>query len=224
MQNLNVETWNKVYSEGRSLLIWPDENVVSSLNRHRGKFSKGIDLACGAGRHTMLMAQMGIDSLGVDSSEASIEFAKNRSESLGLKNIKFVKGLVQDLELEKESFDIVIAWGLIHYLERQDQEEFIDKVLSILKPNGMFLLTLRSEEDTRRTSGKKIEDNRYLVDYFDSGLNEVKQTKMYFWDEAGVRKLLNGFSNLKLGHRGKEPIGSLGNKSAHWLIEAYKKG
>lgn len=222
MKSLNVETWDKVYSEGRSLLIWPDENVVSSLNRHKGKFTKGIDLACGAGRHAILMAQMGIESVGVDSSNASIDFAKMRSASLGLNNIEFMNGLVQDVELEKESFDIVIAWGLIHYLEKKDQEMFLNKVWTILKPNGMFLLTLRSQEDSRMNSGEKIDDNRYLVDYFDSGLNEVKQTEMFFWDECGVRKLLKNFSKLEIGHRIVEPIGSLGNKSAHWLIEAYK--
>ena len=90
------------------------------------------------------MAQMGIESVGVDSSNASIDFAKMRSASLGLNNIEFINGLVQDVELEKESFDIVIAWGLIHYLEKKDQEIFLNKVWSILKPNGMFLLTLRS--------------------------------------------------------------------------------
>ncbi|NMA73278.1 MAG: class I SAM-dependent methyltransferase [Bacteroidales bacterium] len=222
MNNLNVETWNEVYASGRSLLVWPDENVISSLNRHKGKFTKGIDLACGAGRHTILMAQMGIESVGVDSSHASIEYAKKRSESLNIKNIDFINGLVQDLELEKEGFDIVIAWGLIHYLDKKDQEEFLNKVMSILRPNGMFLLTLRSEEDSRKTYGTKIEENRYLVDYFDSGLNEVKQTKMFFWNETGIRELLKDFSKLEIGHRVVEPIGGLGNKSAHWLIEAYK--
>lgn len=222
MGSLNVKTWDKVYSEGRSLLVWPDENVVSSLNRHKGQLKKGIDLACGAGRHAILMAQMGIESIGVDSSKSSIEFAKKRSENMGLENIGFINSLVQDVQLEKESFDIVIAWGLIHYLTREDQNDFLDKVKYILKPNGMFLLTLRSTEDSRTNSGKKIETNRYLVDYFDKGTNEVKQTKMYFWNEDGVNNLLKDFTRVDLGHRIIAPIGNLDNKTAHWLIEAFK--
>lgn len=222
MANLNVETWDKVYSQGRSLLVYPDEIVVSSLNRHSGEFKKGIDLACGAGRHAILMSQMGIESIGVDSSKSSIEFAKKRSKDMGLSNINFINSLVQDVELEKESFDIVIAWGLIHYLEKKDQEFFLAKVRHILKSNGLFLLTLRSTEDSRKSTGIKIEDNRYLVDYFDGETNEVKRTKMYFWNERGVRNLLKDFSKINLGHRVIEPIGELGTKSAHWLIEAFK--
>lgn len=222
MENLNVNTWDKVYAEGRSLLVWPDEIVVSSLNRHKGEFNKGIDLACGAGRHTILMAQMGIESVGVDSSKSSIEFAKKRSKVLGLKNIKFINGLVQDIDFERECFDIVIAWGLIHYLEKEEQKKFIAKVNYLLKPNGMFLLTLRSIEDSRRNNGIEIEDNRYLVDYFDKGSNEVKQTKMYFWNEKEAKDLLKDFTSIELGHRIIEPIGQLNNKSAHWLIRAFK--
>ncbi len=222
MENLNITTWDKVYSEGRSLLIWPDETVVSSLHRHREKLKKGVDLACGAGRHAILMAQMGIESVGVDSSKSAIEFANKRSRNMGLKNIHFINSLVQDIKFEKESFDIVIAWGLIHYLDKDNQEELLNKVKYMLKPNGIFLLTLRSIEDSRKNTGVKIETDRYLVDYFNKGTNEVKQTKMYFWDEDGVKNLLKDFSMIKLGHRIIEPTGSLNFKTAHWLVEAFK--
>lgn len=222
MNNLNVETWDKVYSEGRSLLVWPDETIVSLLNRHKGEFKRGIDLACGAGRHAILMAQMGIESVGVDSSKSSIDFARKHSEAMGLDNIKFINSLVQDVDFEKESFDIVIAWGLIHYLDSEDQKLFLDKVRYLLKPNGLFLLTLRSTEDSRTQYASEIKDDRFIVDYFDKGTDEAKQTNMSFWDEKGVKDLLKDFSTIRLGHRIIEPIGNLGNKSAHWLVEAYR--
>ena len=222
MKNLNISTWDKVYSEGRSLLMWPDETVVSSLNKHREKLKKGIDLACGAGRHAILMAQMGIESVGVDSSKSAIEFANKRSRNMGLKNIHFINSLVQDIEFEKESFDIVIAWGLIHYLEKEEQEKLIDKVRNLLKPNGIFLLTLRSIEDSRAKMGINIGGNQFLVNYFDENTEEPKQTLMYFWDKEGVFKILENFSNINLGHRVIEPIGKLGVKSSHWIIEAQK--
>jgi len=222
MDNLNVITWDKVYTEGRSLLLWPDEIVVSLLNKHREKLTKGLYLACGAGRHTILMAQMGIESVGVDSSDSAIKFAQKRSNAMGLRNIKFVNSLVQDIKFEKESFDIVIAWGLIHYLEKKDQEELLNKVKFMLKPNGIFLLTLRSTKDSRKNNGVKLEDNSYLVDYFDKDTKEVKQTKMFFWDENGVKSLLKDFSLVKLGHRMVEPVGLLNYKTAHWLVEAFK--
>lgn len=222
MENINIKTWDSMYSEGRSLLIWPDEIVVSSLNKNRSMISKGLDLGCGAGRHTLLMAQMGIESIGVDSSKSAVEFAKKRAKNLKLNNVKFINCVVQDIALEEESFDIVIAWGLMHYLDSEDQKILLDKVKSLLKSDGLFLCTLRSDEDSRKDNGQNIQDNKYLVDYFDEGTEKVKKTIMYFWNEKGVRELLKDFSYIKLGHRIVEPIGKLNFKTAHWLIEAFK--
>jgi ubiquinone/menaquinone biosynthesis C-methylase UbiE len=222
MNNVNVNTWDKMYSEGRSLLIWPDEAVVAALNRRIGQLNFGIDIACGAGRHAILMSQMGINSIGIDSSDNSIKFAIKRAQELKLKNLQFYVCLVQDMILDKGSIDIAIVWGLIHYLEVKDQGILLDKVLEFLKPGGMLLATFRSAEDSRLSKGKLVEQNRYLVDYFDSGTKALKQTLMCFWDEKGVRDVLSDFSKINLGHRIVEPIGSLGNKSAHWLVEAIK--
>lgn len=218
----NINTWNKVYSEGRSLLIWPDENVVASLHRNKSDLQKGLDIACGAGRHTILMSQLGIESIGIDSSNAAIEFATKRSKELGLNNVTFINDIVQNLDFLKDTFDIVIAWGIMHYLKKEDRQQLLQKIKEVLKPNGILLCTLRSTEDSRIEEGKKISDNTYLVDYFDSDSDNTKQTEMYFWDEDEVRTFLKDFSDIKLGHRILEPIGHLSKKSAHWLIEAKK--
>src|SRR5690554_4491507 len=145
----NINTWDKVYSEGRSLLEYPDENVVASLNKNRQQLNKGLDIACGAGRHTFLMADMGIKSLGIDSSEAAINFAKNKAKKLGYENIKFDVKKIQNAYLEPESYDIIIVWGLFHYLSKSDREKLIEKVYDALLPSGILLTTLRSIKDSR---------------------------------------------------------------------------
>ncbi len=222
MNNLNISTWEQVYSAGRSLLIWPDENVVSSLKRNQSKLKKGIDIACGAGRHTLLMAQMGINSIGIDSSATSINFAKQRATELGLQNVQFINGKAQDLDYHSEDFDVVIVWGLIHYLEKEDQLIVLNTVKRILKPGGLLLCTLRAKDDSKMDNGKLVGKNQYIVDYFDSGTKQAKKVVMYFWDEVGVRETLEGFSSFRLGHRSLKPIGLLDTTISHWLIEAIK--
>ncbi|MGI6493205.1 MAG: class I SAM-dependent methyltransferase [Pelotomaculum sp.] len=222
MNNLNISTWEQVYSVGRSLLIWPDENVVSSLKRNQSKLKKGIDIACGAGRHTLLMAQMGINSIGIDSSLASIKFAKQRAAELNLQNVQFINGKAQDLDYPSGDFDVAIVWGLIHYLEKEDQLRVLNTVKRILKSGGLLLCTLRSTDDSKMGNGKLVGTNQYIVDYFDSGTKQAKQTVMYFWDEIAVRETLKGFSTLRLGHRNLKPINLLDTTISHWLIEAIK--
>lgn len=211
-----------MYSEGRSLLIWPDETVVSSLQRHRGKFKRGLDIGCGAGRHTLLMGQEGIEALGVDSSTAGVEFGQKRAKAMNLSNVAFRQSPAQAFDAPAQTYDIVIAWGLIHYMTDEDQIAFRTNVLRFLKPGGLFLLTMRSVADTRVQHGKKISGHRYLVDYFDKGTNTPKQTEMCLWDEKGVREFLKDFKNVSLGHRALAAIGDLENVSSHWLIEATR--
>jgi SAM-dependent methyltransferase len=57
------------------------DNLTHYLNMDEG--SKVLDLACGKGRHSIYLNQLGYDVLGVDLSENSIEIAKkNTNESL----------------------------------------------------------------------------------------------------------------------------------------------
>lgn len=220
MAELNVKTWDKVYSEGRSLLEYPDETIVSFLSKK--KYRKGLDIGCGAGRHTFLMNSYGIEAYGIDSSEAAITYSKKKANELGLKDIYFENKLAQDIQFAEESFDLIIVWGLFHYLNENDREELLHKVYHLLIPGGTLLCTLRSKEDTRFEQGKKIGENQYLVNYFDAEKNAPLQTVMYFWDEQEVRKFLSSFRDIQLGHRTIEPIGKLGIKTSHWLIAAMK--
>ncbi|MBO9596782.1 MAG: class I SAM-dependent methyltransferase [Cohnella sp.] len=220
--NINVETWNAVYSEGRSLLQYPDEAVVTYLVRNKDSLKRGIDVACGAGRHTFLMAEMGLEAHGIDSSSASIAFATEKAARRGISNVNFANILAQDIQHESESFDIAIVWGLFHYLTIEDQAKVLSEVSRILKPGGKLLCTLRSSVDTRAEKGIEVEPNRYKVEYFDEDTKTPKYTLMYFWDEAGVRGFFRSFSDITMGHRTIEPMGKLANKTAHWLIAATK--
>jgi|SRR5690554_872812 len=222
MNLINVGTWNGIYTEGRSLLVFPDEVVVSFLNKNRGCIRKGVDIACGAGRHTILMAQMGIEALGIDGSKAAIDFAEKRAKRFALNNITFQNELVQNLEFPEELFDLVICWGLFHYLSSEEQDALVKKIWKILKPKGFLLGTLRSTEDSRIEQGKKVNERQYLINYFDPKSKTPKKTMMEFWDKTGVEMFLQIFADIRTGHRIVEPIGELGNKAAHWLFSAQK--
>lgn len=222
MSDINVKTWDKMYAEGRSLLEYPDENVVAVLNKYRRKLKSGLDLACGAGRHTFLMADNGFTALGIDSSMSAVNFAKEKAKKLNYENACFKCSNVQEIILEKEAYDLIIVWGLFHYLDKNDREGLIKKIYSALSTNGILLSTLRSIQDSRVQNGKRLAQNTYLVDYFDKDTISPKKTKMYFWNEEEAKGFFADFREVYLGHRLKQPIGDLKNKTAHWLIEAHK--
>lgn len=220
---VNIATWDGMYASGRSLLQWPDEQVVSALERHRGRFATGIDIGCGAGRHTLLMAQMGIQATGIDSSPAGIEHGRSRAAAMGLAaRTTFRTGLAQELDLPDAGFDVLICWGVIHYLAPADRATLVRTWERLLKPGGTLIVTIRSTRDTRAQGGVAGPDGSRRVEYFDSGSAGAKETVMHFWDEAGARGLLGNFTDVKLGHRAIEPVGKLGTATCHWLAEAVR--
>ena len=79
--------WNKKYREKRFFLKWPDEMVVRFIAKYmnKSKDTRVLDLGCGSGRHSELLANNGYQIYGCDISKNSIEITKKRLKSLGLK-------------------------------------------------------------------------------------------------------------------------------------------
>ncbi len=220
---LNIATWDGMYASGRSLLAWPDEQVVAALARRRASIRRGLDLACGAGRHALLMARMGIDALGIDSSPAAIAHATRRAWDEGLAaRVRFEQGLAQDLALPDAHFDAAICWGLLHYLGAADRAGVLGSLQRLVRPGGVLIATLRSERDSRAREGVAESDGARRVGYFDVETRSPRETRMFFWSEAEARELLAGWSQVSLGHRSIEPVGKLGAATCHWLVEARR--
>lgn len=219
--NTNIRSWESMYAEGRSLLRFPDDAVTAALTRHQG-FHSGLDLGCGAGRHALLMAQLGIQTHGVDSSPSSIAFARSRASELEMNNVHFHQSKVQELDFESSSQDLIVCWGVVHYLEAEDQTQILAQIHRMLKPGGLFLATLRSTKDTLCQPSAQTASNRYACEYFDAGTDKVKHTSLSFWDQSGVEALLASFSKVSLGHRAIQAVGRLERTSAHWIVQARK--
>jgi cyclopropane fatty-acyl-phospholipid synthase-like methyltransferase len=221
--NQSMHSWDRVYAEGRSLLVWPDEMFVRELNcLSRAQGLKGLDIGCGAGRHALLMADIGMQVKGIDSSGASVETARRRAAERGLNNVTFENISLQQLDEEDSSFDVIVIWGVVHYLSAKDQGPILAKIHQLLKPGGMLFATLRSTRDSRCDVSQRVAPNRYRTKYFDAGQDSEKEMVMSFWNEIEVRSLLSEYREVVLGHRDLEPISASRLSSCHWLIRAQK--
>src|SRR5271157_800678 len=96
-----------------------------------------LDLGCGAGFDTLLAAQMvGPNGkvIGVDVTPQMIVKARNNAESLGLMNVEFVLGEIEDLPIPDASFDLVISNGVFNLCP--DKPRVLSEVFQVLKPGG----------------------------------------------------------------------------------------
>lgn len=91
---------------------------------------KVLELGCGSGGVTRLLAARGVDILAVDGSAAMLARARQRAPAA-----RFARGLLQDLDL-REAFDAVIVAFVLHELTAAQRARALEAVAKVLGPGG----------------------------------------------------------------------------------------
>ncbi|GAB3046780.1 hypothetical protein GCM10027053_00570 [Intrasporangium mesophilum] len=121
----------------------------------RGQASpRALDLGCGSGRQSLLLARHGWDVVGVDFVEQAVHTARQRLSEAGLPG-RFVVGDVRRLdELDLGGpFDLVLDLKCFHGLKAPDRERYVRAVASVVTPGGTYLLFALPPSTTRRLLG-----------------------------------------------------------------------
>jgi SAM-dependent methyltransferase len=94
-----------------------------------------LDAACGAGYGTALMATGGASrSVGVDSDEATILYARSRFEEC-----EFVVADVAELPFEADAFDLVVCFETIEHVS--DPNRVLGELDRVMAPDGLLIVS-----------------------------------------------------------------------------------
>ena len=115
--------WNDIYaSKGVYAEIHRDRHSavlawIDSLSYPRG--TNVLEIGCGAGYMSVALAQKGFRVHAIDPSAAMIELAKQHGEESGVSGqLSLHVGDACSLQFEDNSHDLVIAIGVIPWLDR----------------------------------------------------------------------------------------------------------
>lgn len=102
------------------------ERLLLSLKDLKDQNIKSIlDVGCGSGRYSNLLAQNGKEVTGIDFADKMIQFAKKNAYENQIQNVKFISISYEDFEYDK-SYDAVVCMGFFDYIKKAD--EIIDKI------------------------------------------------------------------------------------------------
>ncbi len=102
--------------------------------------SKVLEIGCGAGFMAIALAQRGFRVYAIDSAESMIEQAhQNAMESRVTDLLSLDIGDVYTLAFDDESFDLVLAIGVIPWLERADLA--IQQMARVTKHSGHIIIS-----------------------------------------------------------------------------------
>ena len=97
-----------------------------------------LDLACGFGRHSLLLAQKGYSVVGQDFSSDYIERAQAESERQGV-DVHFERGDMRSLS-DVEKFDVVLSLqSSLTFYDDEVNREIIRRIREAIKPGGTFV-------------------------------------------------------------------------------------
>lgn len=118
--------------------------ILELMKRHNHDMGITLDLACGTGTLTRLLAKNGVDVYGIDASAEMLSEAMQKTAEENL-DILYLKQKMQNLDLYGTINTCVCTLDSINHLTRaEDVQKAFDKVAFFMDKDGIFMFDVNT--------------------------------------------------------------------------------
>ncbi len=136
------------------------EYIHSMLCEYGVKDGIVLDLGCGTGTMTEILAGYGYDMIGVDNSEEMLEMAAAKREASG-RDILYLCQDMREFELYGTVRAVISVCDSLNYiLDTEDLTQVFRLVNNYLDPGGVFIFDLNTEYKYSQMGDETIAENR----------------------------------------------------------------
>ena len=115
-----------------------------------------LDLACGTGKMTELMAGEGFDMIGVDASVDMLQIAREREIRDGSSCLYLLQDM-REFELYGTVRSVISVCDSVNYItEEDDLRKVFALVNNYLDPGGIFIFDFNTEHEYRDLTGQQV--------------------------------------------------------------------
>jgi ubiquinone/menaquinone biosynthesis C-methylase UbiE len=152
-----------------------DENTVEHLHRYAfacelTKNKSVLDIACGEGYGSNLLALGAREVTGIDAAADVIDKAKRKYNK---SNLKFIQGALEKIPIADCQFEVVVSFETLEHIEAH--EVMLEEIKRVLVPGGLLLLSTPEKKYYSDLPGYK---------------NPFHKKELY---ESQLRALIGGF-------------------------------
>ena len=143
-----------------------------------------LDIACGEGYGSAMLAARARSVIGVDIDAATVEHASRRYA--GLRGLQFRRGDAAQIPLEDNSVDVVVSFETIEHHDRHG--EMLAEIRRVLRPEGILILSSPNRIVYSRLSGQHNEFHVKELDLeeLDAVLRQQFENVVYFGQRLAV--------------------------------------
>jgi len=135
----------KRYDQAEKQFAIVYSNIIDKTCKYLNLNDNVLDYGCATGNKTIELAKKVKHIHGLDISSEMINEANKKKRELNISNISFFQGTIFDSNLEKNTYDTIIAYGIIHLLE--ENQKVIQRIHELLKQGGFFISTTACMKD-----------------------------------------------------------------------------
>jgi len=156
--------WETIFKQKGKFFYTPHEEMEKIVELFRKeKVKRVLDLGCGSGRHTVLLAKEGFEVYGMDSSASGLDQTRIWLKEENLK-VKLAKAdCYQKWPFVDNFFDAIISIQVIHHAEFSKIKFCIAEMKRTLKRNGLVFITVPKTKKNKFRSKVKMIEPRTLV-------------------------------------------------------------
>ena len=208
-----TEFWETSFKDKQEMWGWePADSVGKTLELFKKHSLKDILIpGFGYGRNAKYFIDNGFKVTGIEISETAIDLAK---KYFG-KNAKVYHGSVSAMPFDKELYDGIFSYSLIHLLNEKDRIKLIEDCYNQLKPNGYMVFVTISKNDFRFGQGVKISKDTF---------EPWKGLTLFFYDLDSIKADFGNFGLVEPEEINEPEIDLEGKpKQKFWYIICKKK-
>ena len=111
--------------------------TIENIEKHLNVNDVVLDYGCVAGNMAIEISDSVKEIHGIDISQRMIDISKRKADERCIENIHFSQSTIFDERYQRESFDVILAFNILHFLE--NTEKVMTRINELLKPEGLII-------------------------------------------------------------------------------------
>ena len=171
---------NKFQKIGTSWSLEPADSAIRTSKLFAENNLKTVLIpGAGFGRNAKPFLETRLEVTGIEISKTAIDLARENGLDFTIHH-----GSVLKMPLDKEKYDGIFCFALLHLFNQTDRRKILQKCLEQLHDGGWMVFIVVSDKNKLFGKGKFVSNNRYMIE---------KGLTVFFYDSAAIEKEFSPF-------------------------------